>query len=91
MAFSGNASIVSPLLYFNFIRYRAAFSTNTQAALVQLQSQLDGLSFHSRCPLFVRNAYIYVRDMIIKYGASDVYARAARVSREQQPEEMRGR
>ncbi len=65
----GYASLLSPLLYGHFLRFRYFFSPMTKHAFRELRTRADKFFLTTpQVPLWARNAFIKVRDMIIKFG-----------------------
>lgn len=83
-------SLLSTVVYFQFIRYRYANSAYTQQACTVLRQKLDAMMFYLPAP--VHRSYEWLRDKLIAWSSNDVYARSALYrQRQQAAAEQRGR
>ncbi|KAI8799711.1 hypothetical protein BJ742DRAFT_781099 [Cladochytrium replicatum] len=65
----GRASILTPLLYGHFLRFRHFFSPMTKEAFRDARTRFDGwILGNASVPAFVKSGYTRVRDLIEKYG-----------------------
>lgn len=60
----GSTSILTPLLYGNFLRFRHFYSPLTKEAMRDLRIKFDGWTADPRVPEFGRNIYTRFRDFL---------------------------
>ncbi|TPX34302.1 hypothetical protein SmJEL517_g03033 [Synchytrium microbalum] len=76
--FTGRASILSPFLYANFLRFRYIFSPTTKQAFNDLRIRLDGMiEQNASTPTWAKAMYVKARDYLIQYASVDVGAGGA--------------
>lgn len=63
-------SLLAPLLFAHFLRFRFVMSSFTRQAFTNVQTHLDTYSRDPRCPDPVRKAYLTTRDLLARYANS---------------------
>ncbi|TPX43707.1 hypothetical protein SeMB42_g04626 [Synchytrium endobioticum] len=71
--FTGRASVLLPLMYANFVRFRYFFSPTTKQAFRDVRVRFDAwIEQNSSVPAIVKTLYVQAREAIIKYGNIDI-------------------
>ncbi|RKO87095.1 hypothetical protein BDK51DRAFT_19053 [Blyttiomyces helicus] len=65
---TGNASIFTPVLYAQFLRFRYFVSPVTQAAFASLAVQCDRLAANERTPALAKKVYEKIREWVVNFG-----------------------
>ncbi|KAF9947207.1 hypothetical protein BGZ65_009015 [Modicella reniformis] len=80
-AITFQSSILSPIVYGNFLRYRYFFSAETRTAFALIRSSLDNFflppSGNPSIPPVVVRGYTMARDAVIRFGQAPVHQAAA--------------